>query len=43
MNEKNKKDPYNFDKTEEGLRKRFRVIASKREAYKKSEKKNKDK
>ncbi len=42
MDNKEKKDPYNFAKTEEGLKKRFRVIVSKREEYKKKEKKTPD-
>ncbi len=38
MDNKQKKDPYNFAKTEEGLKKRFRLISAKREEYKKKEK-----
>ncbi len=39
MDEKQKKDPYNFEETKEGLEKRFRVIISKRNAYRKKRKK----
>lgn len=39
MDEKQKKDPYNFEKTKEGLEKRYRVIISERNAYKLREKK----
>jgi len=42
MDNKNKKDPYNFAKTEEGLKKRFRLISAKREEYKKKENKKTD-
>ncbi len=41
--DENKKDPYHFEKTEEGLRKRFKVIASRREAYKKNQKRKNSK
>lgn len=30
-----KKDPYNFEKTQEGLKKRYKVIVSRRKAYRK--------
>lgn len=43
MDENSKKDPYNFAKTEEGLKKRFKVIASRREAYKKNQKRKNSK
>ena len=38
MDNKQKKDPYNFDITKDGLEKRFRVILSERNAYKLKEK-----
>ncbi len=37
-----KNDPYNFGKTEEGLKKRFKVIVSRKEAYKKNQKRKKN-
>lgn len=41
MDENNKKDPYNFEKIEDGLQKRYKVIVSRREAYKKNQKRKK--
>ena len=41
MDNSQNKDPYNFDKTKEGLEKRFRVIISERNAYKLKEKRKK--
>ena len=43
MEENQKKDPYNFDATKEGLEKRFRVIISERNAYKLKEKRKSNK
>lgn len=42
MDNKQKKDPYNFDVTKDGLEKRFRVIISERNAYKLKEKQKKN-
>lgn len=39
--DENKKDPYNFEKIEDGLQKRYKVIVSKRKAFKKKEKRKK--
>lgn len=43
MDKKQKKDPYNFEETKDGLEKRFRVVISARNAYKLREKNNKKK
>lgn len=41
MSDKKQKDPYNFEKIEDGLQKRYKVIISKRKAFKKKEKNKK--
>ncbi|MBR5825770.1 MAG: hypothetical protein IKY78_01660 [Clostridia bacterium] len=43
MDENQKKDPYHFEQTKEGLEKRFRVILSERNAYKLKEKRKNNK
>ncbi len=43
MDENQKKDPYHFEETKDGLEKRFRVVISARNAYKLRGKNNKKK
>ena len=42
MDKNNKKDPYHFEETKDGLEKRFRVVISARNAYKLKEKQKKN-
>lgn len=41
MDKSNKKDPYHFEETKNGLEKRFRVVVSARDRYKIKEKRKK--
>ena len=42
MDKEQKKDPYNFEETKDGLEKRFRVVISARDRYKIKEKQKKN-